>query len=94
MIKSKLAKMSPSTVGEHLAYFINVSITNVSFPNILKSANVSPIYRKKSLDKHNYRPVSVFERVIVDQLNKHLDNIFNTNLSVYRKGYSCKTILI
>ena len=56
--------------------FINQSIVNGKFPDLLKLANVSPIYKVKDpLDRtNNYRPVSVlpllskiYERLIFEQ---------------------------
>ena len=53
-----------STVDIHLPFItnsINLSIENGCFPEELKLAEVSPIFKKKDdLDKENYRPISVF----------------------------------
>ena len=69
-----------STVDIHLPFItnsINVSIENGCFPEELKLAEVSPIFKKKDdLGKENYRPVSVlpnvskvFERIVYHQIN-------------------------
>ena len=55
---------------------INKSFENEVFPDCLKEANVTPIFKKDDpLDKENYRPVSiplllskVFEKLIYGQL--------------------------
>ena len=56
-----------STVDIHLPFItnsINLSIENGCFPEELKIAEVSPIFKKKDdLDKENYRPVSVLPHV-------------------------------
>ena len=62
-----------------------------TFPEILKEAYVTPIYKKG--DRHNpenYRPISVtptlpkiFERLLLEQLSEHLDmnkELTKTNL--------------
>ena len=54
----------------------NEGISTARFPEILKSAEVTSVFKKKSrIDKENYRPVSIlpelsktFERLIFKQL--------------------------
>ena len=69
-----------STVDIHLPFItnsINLSIEKGCFPEELKLAEVSPIFKKKDdLDKETYRPVSVlplvskvFQRVMYHQIN-------------------------
>ena len=61
------ADIFKSTVDIHLPFTtnsINLSIKNGYFPEELKLAEVSPIFKKKDdLDKENYRPVSVLLHV-------------------------------
>ena len=76
---------------------INLSLTEGSFPSHLKSAHVSPLLKKPSLNKDrmkNYRPMSnliflskVLEKVVVNQLNTHINtsNTSNQYQSAYRK---------
>ena len=56
-----------SAVYIHLPFItnsINLSIEKGCFPEELKLAEVSPIFKKKDdLDKENYRPVSVLPHV-------------------------------
>jgi hypothetical protein len=54
-----------------------------------------------SLDKSNYRPISVlptiskfYERAIFDQLMEFLNNHFNPLLSTFRSGFGCQTALL
>ena len=58
------ADIQKSIVDAHLPFItrrINLSIKKGCFPEELKLAEVSPIFKKKDdLDKENYRPVSVF----------------------------------
>ena len=43
---------------------MNMSIDNNCYPDDLKFAEVSPVFKKKDdLDKENYRPVSVLSHV-------------------------------
>ena len=56
-----------STVNIHLPFTtnsVNLSIEKGCFPEELKLAEVSAIFKKKDdLDKENYRPTSVFRHV-------------------------------
>ena len=98
----KMIKLAEPIITKPLTKLINKSIENSQFPKSFKIAQVAPIYKKKSsLDKANYRPVSllpvmskVFERAIYTQLMSHFDNIFNPFLSAFRPGYGCNTTLL
>ena len=60
----------------------NSVISNSGFPENLKLAYITPVFKKKDpLDKWNYRPVSVlpsvskiFEWLIQKQINAHIKN--------------------
>ena len=80
---------------------INKSIDTGYFPDSLKLANVTPVFKKKDpLDKANYRPVSilpllskVYERVIYNQLSDYPDNFLNNILCGFRKAHSTQHAL-
>ena len=65
-----------------LADCIKTSFENGAFPDCLKEANVTPVFKKDDpLDKKNYRPVSiipllskVFEKVIYKQLSNYTES--------------------
>ena len=68
-----------STADIHLSFSINLSMEKGCFPEELKLAEVSPIFKKKDLDKENYRPVSVlphvskiFEKIMHHQINDYM----------------------
>ena len=77
---------------------INKSIDQSVFTEKLKAA----LFKKNnSLDKSNYRPISVlptiskfYERAIFDQLMEFLNNRFNPLLSAFRSGFGCQTALL
>lgn len=59
-IKAKVLKQVANLISQPLAYLINLSIRQGVFPNSLKKAVVSPIFKSKSKKSmNNYRPVSV-----------------------------------
>jgi retron-type reverse transcriptase len=79
-----------------------LSIENNCFPDKLKEAQVTPIFKKSDpLMKTNYRPVSVlpmcsnkFEKVYEIQLSEYFDKIFNPFLCAFRRGHECQTTLL
>ena len=89
-----------------IAQIVNLSLSEGVFPSQFKSAIVTPLLKKPTLDKEdlkNYRPVSglnfiskVIARVVASQLKDYLatNNLDNTNQSAYKSGYSTKTTLL
>ena len=89
-----------------IASIINLSLTEGSFPSHFKSAHVSSLLKKPSLNKDsmkNYRPVSnlsflskLLEKVVVNQLNTHINssNTSNQYQSAYRKFHSTESALL
>jgi hypothetical protein len=101
-ISPKLIRLAkPALVGP-LTDLINMSISSGTFPDRLKEAQVTPVFKKNDpLDKVNYRPVSVltvsskiFERAINDQLYDHFTGIYHPFLAAFRKNYGCQTTLL
>ena len=93
-----------SSIDIHLPFItnsINLSIGKGCFPEELKLAEVSPIFKKKDdLDKENYRPVSVlphvsnvFERIMYQQINDYMKDKLSKQLTVFRKNQSIQHCL-
>ena len=88
-----------STVDIYLPFItnsINLSIEKGCFPEELKVAEVSPIFKKKDdLDEENYRPAivlrhvsKVFERIIYHQINDYMKDKLLKQLTGFRKKHS------
>ena len=98
----RLVKLSASVIGQPLTSLINMSISTNTFPDALKEAEVSPIFKKDdSMNKNNYRPVSIlpciskiFEKVYCEQMVEFFNAILSASLSAFRKSYSCESVLI
>ena len=96
-IPGKLLRMAHQELSRPIAFVINSSISQNVFPDEMKCAEVSPIFKKNDkLNKKNFRPVSVltgiskiFEYVLNDQLLIHFHVIFHELLGAFRRGYSC-----
>ena len=75
---------------------------NGIFPNNLKNADISPVFKKGDrLDKSNYRPVSIlpplskiFERIMFFQINKYMDPKLSMYLCGFRKNMSAQNCLL
>ena len=70
---------------EILTQRVNKSFGSGEFPDCLKQANVSPIFKKDDpLDKENYRPECILpllqkvnEKLLYNQLSDYVENCFN-----------------
>ena len=74
-----------------------------SFPDELKLANLTPVFKKKGekTSVKNYRPISVlptvskiFERFMQEQMVNHIDKYLSPYLCGYRKGFSAQSALL
>ena len=101
-IPGKLLRLAHSELAFPLTNLINTCLTRNTFPDIMKYAELSPIFKQgDNLSKGNYRPVSVltavsklYESVINDQMYKYFCDIFNDFLCAFRNGYSCQSLLL
>ena len=102
MMPMKLLQKCAPYIAHEIAKLVNNSFTKSSFPNDLKFAEVSSLFKKKdSLSKMNYRPVSIlialskiYEKAVSVQLTDYFSYIFSSLLSAFRKGYSCQSTLL
>ena len=85
-IPPTILKAGAEVLSGPVSSIFNKGVSQNQFPDRLKVAQVSPIFKKDDpYIKKNYRPVSVltthskiFERIMFDQLGDHFSNIFNT----------------
>ena len=100
----KLAKDAAKFIAYPIMCIFNSSIKNEIFPDVWKTASVTPIHKSGSKsDLNNYRPISVIsvfarmlERLVHDQLSEFLtvNNILTGIQSAFRKLNSTTTSLI
>ena len=70
-------------ISEPLAFLVNDSFTSGNFPEKLKLARITPVFKKGSrFDKGNYRPISVlsnfstlFEKAMYHRLYSYLEEL-------------------
>ena len=101
-IPPKLLKAAKEELSIPLSNMINTSIMCSSFPDDLKCAEVSPIFKKQdNLIRNNYRPVSVlpvisklFERTYYNQMYDFFQVILSSYLAAFRQNYGCNHVLL
>ena len=92
-IPAKILKKSVDIYITVITFIINDCIENGIFPDDLKLADVSSIFRTEdSFKKENYRPVSIlphmskfFERILYKQIDTFMTTKFSPYLCGFRK---------
>ena len=88
--------------GPTLYPILNNGIQDCIFPDKLKLADITPLYKKDDkTDKKNYRPVSIlpvvskiFERIMQTQIVSFINEKLYTYMCGYRKGYNTQYALM
>ena len=101
-IQPRFIKIGARQLCGPVTQLFNKSIQSSIFPDSLKYAEVTPVFKKDDmLNKKNYRPVSIlpcmskiFEGVLVEQLITYFNDIFSSFLSGFRKQHSCHNVLL
>jgi len=105
-IPTSLLMSCSQCFSEIIAYLANLSFSEGKFPTRFKTASVTPLLKKPTLDKTSptsYRPISnlnfiskVLERLFLRHLRTHIlaSPNFNQNQSAYRSGHSTETALL
>ena len=103
-ISPRILKMCGDFISTGIASIINNSISSSTFPDMMKTARVIPIYKNGDKDDlGNYRPISIlptiskiFERHIANQVQSYFKktNILHKTQSGFRKNHSCNTALV
>ena len=101
-ISPKFLKIGAINLSLSLTPIINNSIMSKQYPDYVKKAVVTPLFKKSDqLDKANYRPLSIltstsklFEGVMCDQITNFMSEYLSNDLAAYRKHYSCNNVLI
>ena len=100
-IPAYILKESVDTLKSPLTQLYNISVETQQFPNNLKYANVTPLFKKdENTDKANYRPISIlpsiskfFERLMFKQITTLVINKISQYLCGFRKGYNTQRLM-
>lgn len=103
-LSTRLIRDASNFISTPLCHIFNMSLQEGKFPNALKIAKVTPIYKKGSKDAPgNYRPISVlpvigkiFEKIVNKQLMDFLEvnNMLEPHQYGFRKKYSTKLSVV
>ncbi len=105
-LPTSLLKKTLSAHLPALCEIVNLSMKTGKFPSSLKTANVTPLIKKPSLDVNilkNYRPVSnlaftgkLIEKTVLARLNEHMTSqgLHEQLQSAYRPQHSTETALM
>ena len=104
MIPARFLKDGARISYEPLKYIIDLSLMSSTFPNDMKMAKVTPLYKKKDkTDVSNYRPISVLSvvsKILEKSVHAQMEKYFQEKKLIYkfqsgfRTGYSTETCLI
>ena len=95
-IPFKIIKNNADIFANFTLQSFNKCIIDGKFPDQLKKADVSPVFKKGNHnDENNYRPVSIlpslskiYERLIYNQINQMKENALSIFQCGFRKKYS------
>ena len=101
-IPVKIIKANENFFAEAICFYFNKSLENGKFPNCLKLANITSVFKPGArTSKNNYRPISIlpvfskiFERLLSRQLSEFFDNILSKFQCGFRKGYGTQHCLL
>ena len=80
-LSAKFLKLCAPYISDTLAHIFNTSISQGVYPELLKTARITPIYKKgDKCEPSNYRPISV-----LSQINKIFEKILHIRLYKYLK---------
>ena len=99
----RIIRLSAPIIYKALTYLINLSIKTSVFPDKLKEAKITPIYKKGDKSEPcNYRPISIlptlskiFEKHIASQIRNYINkfDLLQNEQSGFREHHSCMTAL-
>ena len=95
-------KDNADIAGNILHRIINEDITNSNFPDILKLAEISPLFKDNDkMNRKNYRPVSIlpsiskiYEKCMHTQMSSFIEPYLYKNLCGYRNSYNAQFALL
>ena len=85
-IPTQILKMSNQIICKPLTDLINLSVSNGICPNLLKTSNAIPVFkREENQDCNNYLPIS-----LISNLSKLMEKIINSlrkTFSLFERQY-------
>lgn len=106
VVPSQLLKLCPDLFAFFISEIANRSFTQSTFPTSFKTAQITPLLKKPSLDSadpSNFRPISnlstigkLIEHLILDRIKPHIISSANfpVHQSAYRSHHSTETAML
>ena len=103
VVNTKFLKEGMDDILQEITDLVNFSLQYGQFPRKWKTSIVRPMINSRNLDLslQNFRPINnvnflskVLEKIALNQIMKHCDNLMPDYQSAYRKFYSCETVLV
>ena len=96
-IPTNILKISCSVLSKPLVKLINFSFSEGTFPNLLKFANVIPVFKNgDNLDYNNYRPISLISNIgkLIEKIvHKRLYSFLEKNSLLFKQQYGFRNKL-
>ena len=96
-IPTNILKLSCSVLSKPLVKLINFSFSEGTFPNLLKFANVIPVFKNgDNLDYNNYRPISLISNIgkLIEKIvHKRLYSFLEKNSLLFKQQYGFRNKL-
>ena len=98
----RIIEDAPHVDSRRLTIIFSNCIKNSKFPDILKYADITPVFKQRdTTDKNNYRPISIlsnflkiFEKLIYSQVNSYMEPKLSKNLAGFRRNYNTQHALL
>ena len=101
-IPIKIIKNSAQVYSSKLTQILNHCVSTASFPDLLKYADVTPVFKKGDVtDKENYRPIStlsnfskIFEKLIYNQIFEFMNPKLSKHITGFQKNHNNQHALV
>ena len=100
-IQAQLLRLAQNELTHPIANLINTTLAMSAFPDQLKCAGSSPLFKEDNPNKMNFRPISIltgysklYEPIVNDQLLNFFTRLFIDSIGGFRKGYNWQPLLV
>ena len=94
---TNILKLSCSVLSKPLVKLINLLFSEGAFPNLLKFANIIPLFKKgDNLDYNNYRPISIISNIgkLIEKIvHKRLYSFLEKKYLLFKQQYGFRSKL-
>ena len=93
-VPTQILKISNQIICKPLTYLINLSFSNGIFPDLLKTSNVIPVFKRgENQDYNNYRPISLISNLRKKIVHPRLYSYPEKNSLLFEQQYGFRNKL-